>query len=174
VSSHGSGASAIAHEHVAVNQEKCYGALENEQVELRSFHVRKALTGALEALPLVLGDGFASDGDGLGVGGAPSDGHRGDLLPVVIARAARNSRNGNLGAYGPLGAGDGGHGAQACSPAGRKGRIHIGIHQCEQDHIAFIYFSDDGRRKGIGVIELLGGANFTSGGKADDGHHDSE
>ena len=131
MSSHGSGASAIAHERVAVNQEKCYGALENEQVELRSFHVRKALTGALEALPFLLGDGFASDGDGLGVRSAPGDGHRGDLLPVVVVCAAGNSRNGNLGAYGPLGAGDGGHSAQARSPAGRKGGIHIGIHQCE-------------------------------------------
>ena len=37
-----------------------YAALENQQVELSSLDVGKALAGALEALPLVLGDGFAS------------------------------------------------------------------------------------------------------------------
>ena len=110
----------------ALSRKVC-GALENEEVELRGLHVGKALAGAFEALPLILGDGFAGDGDGFGVRGAPGDGHRGDLLPVVVVCAAGNSGDGNFGAYGALSAGNGGHGAQASGPAGRQGWIHVGV-----------------------------------------------
>ena len=145
----------------ALSRKVC-GALENEEVELRGLHVGKALAGAFEALPLILGDGFAGDGDGFGVRGGPGDGHRGDLLPVVVVCAAGHSGDGNLGAYGALSAGNSGHGAQASGPAGRQGWIHVGVDQGEQDHVALVNLSDDSRSEGIGVIELLGCLLYTS------------